>query len=279
MESLALNNISGKSADNANGWGEIRAGNLAVHIATTPQEIRASQQLRYKIFYEEMGGTPSEEARAQKLDSDEFDNYCDHLLVLDYSLPENQVVGTYRLLRREAAKELGKFYSESEFNISPIKDVEGEILELGRSCVHENYRNRAVMQLLWRGIGAYVTQYDIKLMFGCASLFGTDVKAHALPLSYLYHYHLAPPELRTQALPHRYIEMNILPKESIDVKEAFAALPALIKGYLRVGGYIGKGAVIDPHCNTIDVGIIVKTDLVTEKYVQRYSVPSTKNEE
>ena len=278
MESFAVHKISDNPLPGLNGWDEIRAGNLAVHIATTPEEIKASQQLRYRIFYEEMGGTPSAEARKLKLDSDEFDSYCDHLLVLDYSLPANQVVGTYRLLRRSAAQALGKFYSESEFNINAIKQQEGEILELGRSCVDVNYRNRAVMQLLWRGIGAYVAQYDIKLMFGCASLFGTDVKAQSLPLSYLYHYHLAPCELRTQALPGQYIEMNMMPKEIIIVKEAFSALPALIKGYLRLGGYIGDGAVIDPQCKTIDVSVIVKTDLVTEKYVQRYSALSKSDE-
>lgn len=254
-------------------WGEIRAGNLAVHIATRPEEIRASQELRYRIFFEEMGGIPSEEAARTHRDSDIFDNYCDHLLVRDYDLPPEtgQVVGTYRLLRRSALRDLPSFYSESEFDITAIKQIPGEILELGRSCVDANYRNRAVMQLLWRGIGAYVKQHKIQLMFGCASFFGIDVKEHTLPLSYLYHYHLAPEALRSIALPDQYIEMNLLPKEEINVKAAFAALPALIKGYLRLNGYIGLGAVLDPQCKTIDVGIIVKTDLLTDKYVQRYS--------
>jgi putative hemolysin len=261
-------------------WDKIRAGNLAVRIASTAQEVEVAQALRYRIFYEEMRGTPSADVRAQKRDFDMFDMYCDHLLVLDYDLPTtDQVVGTYRLLRRSAMRQLGHFYSETEFNIAAIKREEGEILELGRSCVNATYRNRAVMQLLWRGIAAYVSQHDIKLLFGCASLFGTDVNAHALALSYLHHYHLAPLELRAEALPDQYVEMNLMPKEAIDVKEAFASLPALIKGYLRVGSYIGHGAVIDPHCNTIDVGVVVKTDLVTEKYAQRYAAPFAKSEE
>lgn len=127
-----------------------------------------------------------------------------------------------------------------------------------------------------RGIGAYVRLYDIKLMFGCASFFGIDVDKHAMPLSYLYHYHLAPEAIRAVALPDQYVEMNLIPKEDVDVQKAFSALPALIKGYLRINGYIGMGAVIDPHFNTIDVGIVVKTDLVTDKYAQRYT-PTAKN--
>lgn len=259
---------------------EIRAGNLAVRLALTSHEIEAAQALRYRIFYEEMQGIPSPEVRNLKRDYDEFDAYCDHLLVMDYDhAAGDQVVGTYRLLRRSAMQKLGRFYSQSEFDITPILLEEGEILELGRSCVDEQYRNRAVMQLLWRGIGAYVSAHDIKLMFGCASFTGTDLGQHALPLAYLYHYHLAPAELRATALPDQYIEMNRMPKEAIDAKEAFAALPALIKGYLRLSGYIGHGAVIDPHCNTVDVGIVVKTDRVTDKYAQRYSSNGAKSEE
>jgi putative hemolysin len=186
-------------------------------------------------------------------------------------------VGSYRLLRRSAMRQLGKFYSDGEYDISALKREKGEILELGRSCVDPRYRNRAVLQLLWRGIASYVSLHDIKLMFGCASFHGNDVKAHALGLSYLYHYHMAPEDLRITALPDQYVEMNLMPKEAINIKEAFASLPTLIKGYLRVNGFIGNGAVIDRQCNTVDVGIIVKTELVTDKYAQRYSAPSAKN--
>jgi len=257
---------------------EIYSGNLAVRIARSGTEIEAAQRLRYRVFYDEMGGVPSPGMRNVKRDFDEFDEHCDHLLVLNYDLPESsdRVVGTYRLLRRSIMPNIGRFYSESEFDVSAIKNEAGEILELGRSCVDVEHRNRSVMQLLLRGIAAYVTQHDVKLMFGCASFFGTDVQAHALSLSYLYHYHTAPEAIRAVALPGQYINMNIIAKEDIDIKEAFASLPALIKGYLRISGYIGQGAVIDPHCKTIDVGIVVKTDLVTGKYAQRYSTPTAK---
>ncbi len=276
MESLVTDNPRMRTTASGR-WGEIRVGNLAVKLASTQREIEAAQSLRYRIFYEEMGGKPSAEERALKRDFDMFDAHCDHLLVLDYDLadPWRRVVGTYRLLTRSAARAPGKFYSESEFDIAAIKREKGEILELGRSCVDAGYRNRAVMQLLWRGIAAYVSQHDIKLMFGCASFAGNDVKTHALPLSYLHHYHMAPVAMRAEALADQYVEMNLMAKDSIEPKEAFAALPTLIKGYLRVGGYIGHGAVIDRHCNTIDVGVVVKTELVAEKYALRYSTPTT----
>lgn len=251
--------------------GHLKAGTLEVVIANRPEDIRAAQQLRYRVFFEEMGAPITPKMAELKYDADVYDDICDHLLVIDH-LPsgEYKVVGTYRLIRREAMKAIGRFYSEAEYDISLVKNFNGEVLEVGRSCVHENYRNRAVMQLLWRGIGAYVTKFNIEIMFGCASFHGTDPKEHAMALSYLYHYHLAPPELRTVALKHRYIEMNCMPKEQVDVKRAFASLPALIKGYLRLNGYIGLGAVIDPECNTTDVSVIVKTALVDDKYAHRY---------
>ncbi len=252
---------------------EIRAGELAVTLASSASMIDAAQRLRYQIFYEEMGGTPPSQVAREKRDFDQFDEVFDHLLVLDYERPPGpeQVVGTYRLLRRDAMTALGHFYSETEFDITPIKQFKGQILELGRSCVHPEYRNRAVMQLLWRGIGAYVSMYDIQLMFGCASFAGTDPDQHAMGLSYLHHFHLAPTSLRARALEHMYVNMNRIPMDQLDAKEAFASLPPLIKGYLRLGGYIGDGAILDHQCNTTDVCIIVQTDLITEKYTQRYN--------
>ncbi|MEQ1706093.1 MAG: GNAT family N-acyltransferase [Rickettsiales bacterium] len=251
--------------------GEIRAGNLEVFVTRKITDIEAAQGLRYRVFFEEMGAKANPKILASRLDVDEFDEICDHLLVVEHNQSGGyRVVGTYRLLRREHMKKIGHFYTDSEFDISPIKQYKGQILEVGRSCVHADFRNRAVMQLLWRGIGAYVSKFNIGLMFGCASFNGVDPKEHAMALSYLHHYHLAPKELCPTALKDRYVEMNLMEKEAIDVKEAFSGLPPLIKGYLRLSGYIGAGAVIDYEYNTIDVSIVVKTDLVTEKYATRY---------
>jgi len=162
------------------------------------------------------------------------------------------------------------FYTADEYDISRLEAYSGEILELGRSCVDARYRTRSTMQLLWRSIAAYVTLHDIGLLFGCASLRGTDPNMLAGPLSYLYHYHLAPPNLGPRARSERNTEMRLLNQENVDPKRIMSELPPLIKGYLRLGGFIGDGAVIDHQFNTTDVSVIVKTDLITEKYVKRY---------
>lgn len=251
---------------------DIRSGALQVRLAETVADIDAAQALRYRIFYERLGAQPLPEMARSRRDADQFDDGCDHLLVLDHSrgAGADSVVGTYRLIRRHAAARLGGFYSASEFDISPLVVLPGEILELGRSCVEPAYRQRPVMQLLWSGIAAYVFHYEIVLMFGCASLPGTDPDALAAPLSYLHHHHQAPLGLRPRALARRYVDMCRLDRRAVDPVVASAALPPLIKGYLRLGGFVGDGAVIDEQFNTTDVCILVKTDLVTEKYSRHF---------
>jgi putative hemolysin len=251
---------------------DIVSGPLQVRLAENAADIAAAQALRYRIFYEIMGARALPGMQQQRRDSDGYDEICDHLLVLDRSRGggAESVVGTYRLIRREAAARFGAFYSAAEYDIAPLVAYRGEILELGRSCVDAGYRARPVMQLLWSGIAAYVSHYDIALMFGCASLPGTDPDALATPLSYLYYYHLAPPALRARALPERFVDMRRLDPAALDPARTLATLPPLIKGYLRLGGFVGDGAVIDEQFNTTDVCIVVKTDLVSEKYSRHY---------
>ena len=244
----------------------IRAGDLCVTLARTAEEVLAAQKLRYQYF------SGADDPLAEGVDQDEYDLYCDHLLVKDLSKPEqDQVVGTYRLIRQPAMETIGRFYSESEFDITAIKNFTGNLLELGRSCVKGEYRSRSVMQLLWRGITAYITHHRIGLMFGCASFHGVHPAEHAHAMAYLHHYHLAPLELRARAIGAHKVSLDMMPKEQIEPKRAFMEVPPLIKGYLRLNGYIGDGAYIDNHCKTIDVCIVVQTDLVTEKYLQRYN--------
>lgn len=271
------------------GDAELKSGSLEVRLATTAEDIDAAQALRYHVFYEEMGATPTPEMKARHRDFDAYDEYCDHLLVIDHMRKEgNQVIGTYRLIRREAAGKCGGFYSRCEYDISRVLEYPGEILELGRSCIDAEYRTGAVMQILWRGLSAYIFRYDVALMFGCASLPGNDPSAHAVPLSYLYSHHLAPPALRTKALPERYVDMRMLPREAFNPNVAFDALkldprsgsnslPPLIKGYIRVGGFVGDGAVIDHQFNTTDVFIIVKTELITSRYLRHYERSNKKD--
>ncbi len=252
---------------------DVQSGKLLIRLAESEAEVKASQSLRYEVFCEEMAAKPSVEMVRLRREFDSYDGYCDHLLVFDGERGEGAeaVVGTYRLLRREPAAKLGHFYTSSEYDIGPLLSYPGQILELGRSCVHRDYRTRSIMQLLWRGIAEYVFHHDIAVMFGCASLPDVEPSRLALPLSFLYHHCLAPPELRPRALSERYVDMNLMPKDSVDTKDALRALPPLIKGYLRLGGFVGDGAVVDAEFGTTDVCIVVKTDLVTEKYYRHYS--------
>jgi putative hemolysin len=254
------------------GFGELRAGHLGVRIATSAAEVDAAQALRYRIFYEEMGAHPDAATAAAARDADAFDPVADHLLVLDHDLGEGPaaVVGTYRLIRREAAARVGGFYSASEYDVSKLTTRPGPVLELGRSCVDAAYRGRPTMQLLWAGIAAYIAKHNIEVMFGCASLPGTDLATLAVPLTYLHHAHLAPPELRPVAVPERFVRMDRLDPATIDHRAALADLPPLVKGYLRLGGFVGDGAVIDPQFNTTDVCVVVMTERVTDKYFRHF---------
>ena len=250
----------------------IRLGPFELRLARDEADVRAVQRLRYRVFYEEMKATPIGTMEAEKRDFDAFDDICDHLLVTDSKRSGGDaVVGTYRLLRRSVARQHGRFYTQDEYDIAKLLAVEGELVELGRSCVDMNYRAGAVVQALLRGLGAYVIQHDIRLMFGCASLHGTDPDELALPLSYLHHHLRAPEHLRARALESRYIEMNRLPAEAVDAKAGAASLPPLIKGYARAGCRFGNGAVVDEQFNTTDVCVVLDITAADDKYRARYS--------
>lgn len=260
--------------------GSLRTGDLEVRLAESPKEIEAAQKLRYQVFYEEMKANATPLVAKLKQDVDPYDSYCDHLLVFDHSLRDHgisPVVGTYRLLRQEVAMKHAGFYASHEYDISRLQEYPGEILELGRSCVHADYRSRPTLQLLWRAIAAYVNFHQIEILFGCASFPGIDPKALEYQLSFLYHHHLAPPAVRTQALPDRYVSMQTIDYHKIDPRRMFLTLPPLIKGYIRVGAYIGDGAVVDTDFNTTDVCIIVKTDLISDKYMRYYDFDKPSN--
>jgi putative hemolysin len=247
------------------------AERIQVRLAQSQGEVEEAQRLRYRVFYEELAAAPDKEMATMRLDRDQFDKYADHLIVLDEARPAGEkIVGTYRLLLRDIAMKFGGFYSSTEYDISSLLASNASLLELGRSCVMLEYRTRPVLQLLWQGIADYVSEHKIDLMFGCASLHGTDIKNISVPLSYLHHYHLAPEDIRPRALKGRYINMNIIPKEELDRKKAFSNLPPLIKGYLRVGAQIGDGAVIDEQFNTTDVFILMQTRLLSSRYRKHY---------
>lgn len=245
------------------------SGAVEVRLATTAAEIEAAQRVRFEVFYKEMSAQPSPEMLASGRDFDDYDTICKHLLVVDRSAGD-KVIATYRLMREDvAARSPLGFYTAGEYDIAPmLKARAGQrLLELGRSCVLKPYRTGPTMQLLWRGLLVYLIRYDVQLMFGCASLPGTDPNALALQLAYLHHFHAAPEGERVRALPARYVSMNLMPKEAIDEAEALRSLPPLVKGYVRSGAQIGDGAVIDHQFGTTDVFIYFPVKNVHPRWI------------
>ena len=256
----------------------IQFSNFEVRLAETPEDVEAAKALRYRVFYEEMSATPTPEMRAKRLDFDAFDDICNHLLVVDRNRGNGTpgVVGTYRMLRRSVAMQHRGFYSEQEYDCSVLLNYPHEIVEVGRSCVDSSYRSRGVMPIMWRGLAAYVFQNDIRMFFGCASFPGTRPEDMDRALSYLHHYHLAPEPIRPRALPEHYVNMERLPQSEVEVQAVLADLPPLIKGYMRLGGFVGDGAVVDRQFNTTDVCVIVQTDQMASKYDRHYKRSSSK---
>jgi putative hemolysin len=245
-------------------------GALSVRIAKTAEEVVAAQQLRYRIFYQEMGARPSEAVIRHGRDIDRFDGWCDHLLVIDPAGGRDLVVGTYRMLRGSVARQHGGFYSDDEYDLAPVRNYPREVLEVGRSCVDAAYRSRAVLQLLWQGIMDYVWRHRIGLLFGCASLPGTEPEQMKRALSFLHHNFLAKDYLRPRAVAARHVSLDMLPVDAIDAAAAWRELPPLLRGYLRAGGRIGDGGVIDYDFNTTDVCLVLETEQVTQKYLRHY---------
>lgn len=241
---------------------------FTVKLAETDEELRAAQRLRYDVFVRELGGGGEMVDHAEGLERDQFDPYFDHMLAYDDATGE--VVGVYRLLPGDRVAEVGRFYSEDEYDLTVLKNSGRKLLELGRSCLHPDYRGGTAMYHLWNGLAKYVSEREIEVLFGVASFHGTDVKHLAQPLSMLHHNHLAPPELRVHAQPDVYQNMNLVPKDALDRRSAMLQVPALIKAYLRLGGFVGEGAFIDHAFNTTDVCLILDTTRMNERQRRIY---------
>jgi L-ornithine Nalpha-acyltransferase len=258
-----------------------RIGTLETRLAAGAGEVRAAQAVRYRVFAEEFGARMTTPACDGRRDADGFDAWCDHLLVLDTAIDgdaEDQIVGTYRLLRQSVANARYGFYSASEFAINDMlaRHPQKRFLELGRSCVLPQYRTRRTVELLWQGIWAYALEHGIDAMFGCASLPGIRPEAHALALSFLHHHCRAGGEWSVAALPELYRKMDLMPVEAIRPRDALAALPPLIKGYLRLGASFGDGAVIDRSFGTTDVMVVLPKSAISERYVNYYGADASR---
>lgn len=253
----------------------IEAGRFTVRLAENDADVAAAQRLRYRVFVEEMGATASpDDARARR-ESDRFDPYFEHLLLIDNECTDPDielgVVGVYRLMRDDNARKGIGFYGQSEYDLSRLMNHARKTLELGRSCVDLEHRGGAGMHLLWTGLGEYVAKHEIGILFGVASFHGSDPEPLAQALSYLHHNHLAPEDLRVRAVEDGYVEMNLLPADKVEKIEAMRQIPALIKAYIRLGGFVGEGAYVDHEFNTVDVCLLMDTERMVQRYRSFYS--------
>jgi L-ornithine Nalpha-acyltransferase len=262
-------------------------GNLQVRLAQSRADIKQAQRLRYQVFFEEMGARPSMTAMMRRLDEDPYDAICDHLLVTDQSQATSQtprfvrnsgskVVGTYRLLRQEMAERGRGFYTQGEYDLAPLierQTRDTRFLELGRSCVLEPYRTKRTVELLWHGLWTYIRENKFDVLIGCASFEGTDPQQHAMALSLLHHNSLAPAQWRCRAHAALHRRMDLISAENLDVKAALKAMPPLIKGYMRLGAYVGDGAVVDHQFGTTDVLIVMPISQINPKYFSHFGAP------
>ena len=249
-----------------------RQQNLLVKPAETEKEIEAAKRLRYEVFNLEMGEGLAGSARLG-LDSDQFDDRCDHLIVIDET--QNRVVGTYRLMLEDKAGKIENFYSYTEFDIRPLADLGGRLMELGRSCVHPHYRQGArVINLLLKGISSYIIMHGIDHSFGCTSLHTID----PIEVSAIYNYlvasqgeHHLP---RIEPWPHyRFLLLETpvdLPEDRIK-----AAFPPLLKGYLRLGAFVCGPPALDREFNCSDLFTVFSTASAADRYRSHYVTEDT----
>ncbi len=253
----------------------IKVRDYEVRLTRNKEERRQVRQLRYSVFVEEEGAGATEEQKHLREEYDAYDRFAEYMAVFH----NGKIVGTYRIIDRNAAEKMGGFYTESEFNISKIKRYNGNIAEMSRACVDKAYRENAlVMRMLWAGLGEYVVRRKIMVLFGVASWVGTKPVESAQAISYLYYNHLSPLRLRATVLSENFAEginpklsrMNILPHEFIDETDARRQMTPLIKGYLRLGATFGKGVFIDKPFNSYDVFVMLQTKKIDAAYQKHF---------
>ncbi|WMW79698.1 GNAT family N-acyltransferase [Undibacterium cyanobacteriorum] len=232
---------------------------LSLSLASTKKEVKEVQKLRYKVFIEAMGLTAL--ANSEGLDKDEFDDYCDHLIVRDTKTLK--VVGTYRILGPNAARQLGKYYSESEFDLSRLEPLRSGLAEAGRACIHPDYRSGAVIMMLWAGLAAYMRRERCSHLIGCASISLADGGHNAAAIYRGFQDHeLSPLEYRvTPHLP--------FPIENLDEGHA-ARIPPLLKGYLRAGAWICGEPAWDPDFHSADLFVMLPIANLDNRYAKHY---------
>lgn len=232
---------------------------LQLSIATTTAELREVQRLRYKVFVEDMG--ISSLLNAERLDRDQFDEYCDHLIVRDTNTLK--VVGTYRLMSPSAAQKKGSFYSEGEFDLCRLAHLRTRMVEAGRACIHPRYRGGSVIMLLWSGLAAYMQRHQCDHLIGCASMNLADGGHNASAVyQALSPSHAAPPEY--QVTPHMPFPMQTL------ASSCKPQTPPLIKGYLRSGGWICGAPAWDTQFQSADLFMMLQLSNLDGRYARHY---------
>ena len=253
----------------------IKVRDYEVRLTRNKEERKQVRQLRYAVFVQEEGASATEEQRALGEEYDAYDRYAEYMAVFH----QGRVVGTYRIIDRNAAEKMGGFYTENEFNISKIKKYRGNIAEMSRACVDAAYRENAlVMRMLWAGLGELIVRRKIGVLFGVASFVGTKPARSAQAISYLYYNHLTPLRLRATVLTEKFADgvnpklgrMNILPREFVDEADAKAEMTPLIKGYLRLGATFGRGVFVDTPFNSYDVFVMVETRKMNAAYQKHF---------
>jgi putative hemolysin len=237
------------------------SNNFEVKLANNADELNEIYKLRYEELLLCYNQNNSNETG---LFIDEYDEQSDHLIVVD--LRNGMIAGTYRLVRKEHIENIGSFMTESEFDLTNLKDY--DVLELARAVVRKEYRDGITIALLWQGILRYVEAYQIKFLFGTASFHGTDSNLYKHALSKIYHYHLSPLEYRTRAVGN-IAHMNLFTKDSINLGLARREMPPLIKGYIKLGATFGENAFLDYDFNSLDVLTLIDIDKLNPKYLHR----------
>ncbi|MDR2413131.1 MAG: GNAT family N-acetyltransferase [Rickettsiales bacterium] len=254
----------------------IKVRDFEVRLTRTKEERRQVRQLRYAVFVEEEGASATEEQKQLREEYDSFDRFADYMGVFH----NDKLIGTYRIIDRDAAEKMGGFYTETEYNLSKIKKTAGNIAEMSRACIDADYReNSLVMRMLWLGLSEYIAKNQITILFGVASWVGKKPVESAQAISYLYYNHLSPLSLRATVLTENFSEginpklsrMNILPKVFVNEEMARKQMTPLIKGYLRLGATFGKGVFLDIPFNTYDVFVMLQTRKIAAAYQKHFA--------
>lgn len=248
--------------------GSAPAGPLFLsRLAEEPADLAAVQRLRYQVFVQELGGDGPLVDHAAGLERDEFDAACDHLMLIDAATGD--LAAVYRLMREDQAAAFGRYYTEGEYDLAPLRRSGRRLLELGRSCAQADYRGGPAMLVMWNALADYVLDRGIEVLFGTASFHGTDPQALAQPLTLLHRDHLAPAALRPRS--RAFQPMDLVAEVALDRRAALAALPPLIRAYLRLGGVVGEGAFVDHAFNTVDVCLVLDTARMSARHRAHYS--------